>query len=88
MDTSHQPSPTGSTVSRLWTVVGDELRERRREREARRRLHRELATYSTPTDVDDLLAALEGHDDPASEEIRSILTGNLSRRAHSGQLAG
>jgi len=86
--TSHDGTSTTTLVPRLWTGISDELRERRRDRAARVALRRELATYNTPTEVDDLLGALPDRDDSAAEEIRSILTRNLARRQQSGHLAG
>ncbi len=84
--TSHR-STSSATSPRLWAVVTDELRERRRARAERRELQRELFSYDTPAQVDDLLAALEGRDDAAAEEIRTILSNNLSRRGRIGFLA-
>lgn len=87
--TLHDGTSTTSTpVQRLWVGIADELRERRRDRAARVALRRELATYNTPAEVDDLLGALPDRDDSAAEEIRSILTSNLVRRQQSGHLAG
>ena len=85
---SHDNTSTTKLVPRLWTGISDELRERRSDRAARVALRRDLATYSTPTEVDDLLGALRDHDDSAAEEIRSILTNNLVRRQQRGQLTG
>ena len=65
---------------RILTGVRDELRERRQARAAYRALERDLASYTTPAEVDDLLAALSGQDDPEAQAIRDILIGNLHRR--------
>jgi hypothetical protein len=60
-----------------------ELSERRRDRASYRALTRRLATYTTQTDVDDLLATIEGKADADAEMIRSILAGNLlQQRTH------
>ncbi len=85
--TSHDSTSTGRFVPRLWAGISDELRVRRRDRAAHAALRRELATYSTPAEVDDLLGALSDHDDSAAEEIRSILFSNLVWRQQSGRLA-
>lgn len=74
-------TPTTRTPAlRILTGVRDELRERRRARAAYRVMERELASYTTPNQVDDLLAALSDHDDAESAMIRDILTRNLHRR--------
>ena len=64
------------TTSTLWTTVKDELRERRENREALNRLRADLDQYRTPSDIDDLLAAVEGEDTPEAELIRGILSEN------------
>lgn len=79
---------TGAPAHRWWVEIADELRQRRLDRAARMGLRDELATYSTPNDVNDLLGALRDHDDSTADEIRSILTGNLVRRQQWGQLTG
>ena len=65
--------------AQLVSTVRDELRERRRVRAERRTLERELGAYTTQSDAIDLLAALEGHDDAGSEEIRDIVLRNQLR---------
>jgi hypothetical protein len=57
----------------------DELRERRDARVARRALERELASYTAPNEVDDLLGLLRDRDDAAAEEIRTIVLRNQLR---------
>lgn len=52
------------------------LRRHRAERAAHRQLRRELATYSTPAEIVDLLAAVD-RDDAAAVEVRTILQHNL-----------
>jgi len=59
----------------------DELRERRDARVARRTLERELATYTAPNEVDDLLGVLRDRDDAAAEEIRTIVLRNQLRHS-------
>lgn len=80
-DTSHDTGilrPAGQ----LWANVRDELRERRQARAAHRALERELATYTTPAEVDDLLGALRGQDGAGPDEIRGILARNLQQHRH------
>lgn len=62
----------------LWTTVRDDLRERREARAAHRRLQADLAVYRTPAEIDDLLAAVDGHEGTEAEQIRSILADNLA----------
>jgi uncharacterized protein YjiS (DUF1127 family) len=65
------------TTSTLWNTVKDELRERREAREALNRLRTDLENYRTPSDIDDLLASVDGEDSPEAEMIRGILSENL-----------
>jgi hypothetical protein len=74
---------TTRTPHRILSGVRDELRERREARAAYRALERDLASYSTPAEVDDLLAALRWQDDAEAQVIRDILIGNLNRRRSS-----
>jgi hypothetical protein len=84
---SHEEATTTALVPRLAGLT-DELRERRRERAARVAMRRELATYSTPAQVWDLLGALPDRDDAAAEEIRSILDASVVARPELSHLAG
>lgn len=59
----------------------DELRQRREARAARRTLERQLASYTTRRDVDDLLALVGDSEDPSAEQIRTIVTRNLHAHA-------
>ncbi|HMM94168.1 MAG: hypothetical protein IE926_01715 [Micrococcales bacterium] len=74
----------------LWTSVKDDLRERREQRAAARRLREDLAHYRTPHEIEDLLAAVDAQDTPDAPSadavlIRSILQDNL--QAYYGQQA-
>jgi len=78
MNTNANKSTTTSRRSlQLWTSVRDELRERRQTRNERRALERELSAYSTPAEIDDLLAVIETEDSPAANQVRAILGRNL-----------
>jgi hypothetical protein len=59
--------------ARLVATVRDELRERREERAARRSLERELASYRTPAEVNDLLGLLSSQDTADADEMREVL---------------
>jgi hypothetical protein len=65
----------------LVVSVRDELRERREARAGRRVLERELASYTTPAEVNDLLGSLRGQDDQAVQDIRDAVVRNLLRQS-------
>ena len=65
----------------LVATVRDELRERRQTRAARRSLEREIATYRTTAEVNDLLVSLQSSDDAAAQEIREIVLRNQLRHS-------
>ena len=65
----------------LVATVRDELRDRRAARASQRTLERELASYHTAADVNDLLGSLRGQDDAAVEEIREIVVRNELRHS-------
>lgn len=50
-------------------------------RKALRQFRRELDTYATPAQINDLLALLSEHDDPESQEMRGLLVSNLNHRS-------
>ncbi len=64
----------------------DSLRRRRAERRAHRALERELSAYTTRSEIQDLLIALDRHDAAERDEVRDILLRNL-QRARSTRLA-
>jgi hypothetical protein len=57
----------------LLTAVREQIRESREGRAARSALERELASYSSPADLNDLHAILDRHSDRETVEIRRIL---------------
>jgi hypothetical protein len=67
--------------------VRDDLRDRRQARANRRSLERELASYSSRSDMDDLLAMISDQTDPDAELIREILNRNQARQHPWGLLA-
>jgi hypothetical protein len=79
MNTNTHPSSTASLSRRLLTSVRDDLRERREARAVRRKLQRELATYSTRAEVDDLMALLHHQESAQADQVRGILLRNLHR---------
>lgn len=59
------------------TSLRDELRQRREERASYDALRRELASYQTAREVDDLLGVISTQEGPEAEQIRDILLDNL-----------
>jgi hypothetical protein len=74
---ANQSTTTSRRPLQLWTSVRDELRERRQTRTERRSLERELSAYTTPAEIDDLLAVIENEDSLAADQVRAILGRNL-----------
>ena len=77
MNTTPLRSTTRSRSRQLLSTVRDELRDRRQARAEHRTLERELATYTTPSEVDDLIGSMRGQDDAEVDRIRAIVTRNL-----------
>ena len=61
----------------LLTKIRDDLRERRKARARYQTLQRELASYQTRREIDDLLGAISEQEGPEAEQIREILLDNL-----------
>lgn len=57
----------------LLTAVREQIRENREERAARAALERELASYSSASDLNDLHAILDRYSDQETAQIRRIL---------------
>ena len=58
------------------TTIRDELHERREARAAHKALRRELASYQTEREVDDLLGVIANQEGPEAQQIRDILLRN------------
>jgi hypothetical protein len=56
-----------------WTAIRGQLRDARAAHAAHRRLERELACYTTPSDLNDLHAILDRYPDRDTAGIRRIL---------------
>jgi hypothetical protein len=69
-----------SSAARGLSAVRGDLREARQERAAHRALKRELASYTTPVEVDDLLGSLRGKEGADVEVICRILIRNLGQQ--------
>jgi hypothetical protein len=66
-------------LTSLWTTVRSQIRDSRETHAARVALERELASYSSPSDLDDLHAILDRYSDQETAEIRRILAYQQSR---------
>lgn len=80
-------SSVRSSAQQAWETARDGLHRRRQARAEHRQLERELASYTTSAEVDDLLASLSGQDQASVAEIRAIVVGNL-QHTHAHRLAG
>jgi hypothetical protein len=78
---------SSSSARRLLSAVRDDLREARQARAAHRVLERELSSFKTPTEVNDLLGSLSGQEGADIEVIRHILTRNLQQQQRPRQFA-
>ena len=70
---------TTRPITSLWTTVRTQLRESRDKHAARAALERELASYSSAADLDDLHAILDRYSDTETRDIRRILAAQASR---------
>ena len=73
MQTATRPLTT------LWTTVRTQVRESREAHAERTALARELATYNSQADLDDLHAILDRYSDQETRDIRRILAAQASR---------
>ena len=66
-------------LTSLWATVRTQLRESRDAHTARMMLERELASYNSQSDLDDLHAILDRYSDTETRDIRRILAAQASR---------
>jgi hypothetical protein len=69
---------TAHRLTSLWTTVRTQLRDSRDAHAAQAALERELASYNTPDDLNDLNAILDRHSDSETADIRRILASQRS----------
>ena len=62
----------------LWTALRGQLEHAREARSTRRALERELASYTSQSDLNDLHAILDRHPDHETAQIRRILARHAS----------
>jgi len=67
------------SITSLWTTVRTQVRESRDAHATRVALQRELATYNSQADLDDLHAILDRYTDTETKDIRRILAAQRSR---------
>ncbi|MDX6324453.1 MAG: hypothetical protein QOK15_807 [Nocardioidaceae bacterium] len=68
------------TASALVHRISASVDRSQRLRRDRRALRRDLLAFNTRADVDDLLAALDRHQGPDADEMRSVLSERLLTR--------
>jgi hypothetical protein len=64
---------TAHRLTSLWTTVRTQVRDTLETHAAQAALERELASYSTATDLNDLHAILDRYEDAETADIRRIL---------------
>jgi len=62
-----------TSLSSRWTAARDDLSNRRASRASRETLERELASYSTPAEQNELSAILDRADPDAAAAIRPMI---------------
>jgi hypothetical protein len=69
-----------SPIRKLQELITTTRENVRRDREARasyQSLRRELASYGTQRDVDDLLGSIANEEGPEAQQVREVLLDNL-----------
>ena len=77
MTTSHLAATLPFSARQRLASARQSLRGRRHARAECRQLRRELSTYTTNADVDDLLESLRGQDGSCVENMRTFVVRNL-----------
>lgn len=62
----------------IISTVLDELRTRRAAKAEHKRLLEELSSYRRPSEIDDLMAAVNRYDERETAQVRAILERNLA----------
>jgi hypothetical protein len=76
-----------TTVRERVTAIRDQARERRQERAERLVLERELASYRTPNEVEELLTLMADQEGGDAQRIRDILLDNVRPTVGLGRIA-
>jgi hypothetical protein len=61
--------PNGSS----WATIREDLRARRNARAARKALEHDIASYTTPAELNELNSILQRHEDTEVADIRRIV---------------
>ena len=69
---------TAHRLTSLWTTVRTQLRDSRDAHAAQAQLEREIASYNTEEDLNDLHAILDRYNDNETRGIRRILAAQRS----------
>jgi hypothetical protein len=64
---------TTQSLGRRWTAIREEVRGTRAARASRKSLQRELASYTSASDLNDLDAILDRYSDHETADIRRFL---------------
>jgi hypothetical protein len=64
---------TTQSLGRRWTAIREEVRGARAARASRKSLERELASYTSANDLNDLDAILDRHSEDETADIRRFL---------------
>jgi hypothetical protein len=64
---------TSYSLGPLWTAIKDERQRVRAARAARKSLERDLASYTSPGDLNDLEAILNRYSEDETADIRRVL---------------
>ncbi len=80
MNTTPRNHAAPSRARRLLSVVRDDLRERRESRTEQRRIERELGTYTSPSEVNDILTVLQSESGAHADRMRTMVTRNLQHQ--------
>jgi hypothetical protein len=76
--TKTSTTATTERTAGLWSTVRDDLRERRAARAVRAELEEQLSSFTSASDIEDLLATAERYDNPGAATIREILSTKLA----------
>jgi hypothetical protein len=68
-----------TSTEAVWTSLRDRVRTTREARAARTKLAQELASYTSPQDLNDLDAILDRYSDRETADIRRILATQRDR---------
>lgn len=80
-DNEIESTTTAPVLPAAWSTLRRELATRRQAYLARQQLRRDLSSYTSQADLDDLYAVLDRHDDSDAAVVRHILNQQRIRAA-------